>query len=255
MIDLDKLAEVIDDATRNATLIPKLSTRGEISLAEAYEIQARQVGLRLARGDRMLGIKMGMTSPVLRAQFDLDDAVWGRLTQEMRVEDGGTLKLIPQLVPRVEAELVFLLKKPLSGPVSPAEAMAAVEAVAPAIEIIGTRYDDPAFSLVDAIADNVSTFGVAIGAWNQPDKDLSNRGMVLEYDGRVVQTGSSAAISGHPVRSLASASRMVGAAGVTLEAGWIVLAGSATTPHPLSAGTHVQHTVEGLGKVAFTAAA
>jgi len=254
MIDIDKLAEAIDDATRNATPIPKLSTRGEITLAEAYEIQAKQVALRLGRGDKMLGIKMGMTSPVLRAQFGLDEAVWGRLTQEMRVEDGGTLKLIPDLVPRVEAELVFLLKKPLSGPVSPVEAMAAVEAVAPAIEIIGTRFDDPGFSLVDAIADNVSAFGVAIGAWNRPDLDLANRGMVLDYDGRVVQTGSSAAISGHPARSLATASRMAGAEGVTLEAGWIVLAGSATTPHPLSAGTHVRHEVEGLGQVEFTAA-
>jgi 2-oxo-3-hexenedioate decarboxylase len=46
---------------------------------------------------------------------------------------------------------------------------------------------------------------------------------------------------------------MAGAAGVTLEPGWIILAGSATTPHPLSAGTHVRHEVEGLGQVEFTA--
>jgi 2-oxo-3-hexenedioate decarboxylase len=255
MIDIDKLAEVIDDATRNATLIPKLSSMGEITVAEAYEIQGKQVERRLARGDRMLGIKMGMTNPVVQAQMGLDDAIWGRLTREMHVQDGGELVLKPQLVPRVEAEVVFLLNKPLSGPVSPAQAMGAVEAVAPAIEIIGTRYTDPKFSLVDAVADDVSTYGVAVGAWNRPDKDLSNLGMVLEYNGRVVLTGSSAAIMGHPARSLAAASRMAGAAGLTIEAGWIVLAGSATAAHPLSAGTHVRHVVEGLGQVAFSAVA
>jgi 2-oxo-3-hexenedioate decarboxylase len=255
MIDIDKLAEVIDDATVAATPIPKLSTMGEISLAEAYEIQAAQVARRLARGDAMLGIKMGMTNPIVRAQMGLDDAIWGRLTREMHVQDGGELTVRPQLVPRIEAEIVFLLNKPLSGPVSPAEAMSAVEAVAPAIEIIGTRYTDPKFTLVDAVADNVSTYGVAVGAWNRPDKDLSNLGMVLEYNGRVVQTGSSAAIMGHPARSLAAASRMAGGAGLTIEAGWIVLAGSATPAHPLEAGTHVRHVVEGLGQVEFTAVA
>ncbi|HKJ74757.1 MAG TPA: fumarylacetoacetate hydrolase family protein [Alphaproteobacteria bacterium] len=254
MIDIAKLAEIIDDATRTATLVPKLSSKGSLTLAEAYEIQAASVARRLERGDAMIGVKMGMTNPVLRTQLGLDDAVWGRLTREMRVADGGELTLIPQLSPRVEAELVFLLKKPLSGPVSPAEAMNAVEAVAPAIEIIGTRYDDLAFSLVDAIADNVSSFGLCVGGWNKPDIDISNLGMVLEFNGRVVQLGSSAALAGHPARSLAAASRLAGEAGIEIQAGWIVLAGSATTPTAIEAGMHIRHVVEKLGAVEFDAA-
>ena len=210
MTDIAKLAEIIDDATRTATLVPKLSKTSKLTVQEAYEIQAASVTRRLARGDEMIGVKMGMTNASLHAQLGLDDAIFGRLTREMRVADGGDLKLIPRLSPRVEAEIVFLLKKPLSGPVSPAEAMSAVEAVAPAIEIIGTRYDDPSFTLVDALADNVSAFGVCVGAWNKPDVDLSNLGMVLELDGRVIQTGSSAALAGRCRREAPSAYRFGG---------------------------------------------
>ncbi len=253
MIDIAKLAEAIDDATRTATLIPKLSSLGDLSVEEAYAIQGASIARRLARGDEMIGVKMGMTNPVLRAQLGLDDAVFGRLTRTMRATDGGDLKLIPHLSPRVEAELVFLLKKPLSGPVSPAEAMSAVEAVAPAIEIIGTRFDDLAFSLVDALADNVSAFGICVGAWNKPDVDLSNLGMVLEFNGRVAQTGSSAALAGHPARSLAAASRLAAENGMEIKEGWIVLAGSATNPTAIAPGMHVRHVVEKLGTVEFDA--
>ena len=253
MTDIAKFAEIVDEATRTATLVPKLSTQSSLTVAEAYEIQAASVARRLARGDDLIGAKMGMTNPVLRAHFGLDDAVWGRLTNQMRVADGGELKLIPQFSPRVEAELVFLLKKPLSGPVSPAEAMSAVEAVAPAIEIIATRFDDLAFTLVDAVADNVSSFGICVGAWNKPDIDISNLGMVLEINGRVAQVGSSAALAGHPARSLAAASRLAGEAGVELQAGWTILAGSATTPTPIEPGMHIRHVVEKLGTVEFDA--
>ena len=61
--------------------------------------------------------------------------------------------------PRIEPEIAFLMKAPLAGNVSPLEAMAAVEAVAPALEIIDSRYRDFKFDLGDVIADNSSSSG------------------------------------------------------------------------------------------------
>ena len=89
------------------------------------------------------------------------------------------------------------------------------------------------------VADNASSSGFVLGPWNEPGPDLSNRGMIMEFDGRPVQIGSTAAILGDPLRSLVAAARMVGRAGFRLEAGWVVMAGAATAAQPLAAGVHV----------------
>ncbi|MPY71607.1 MAG: 4-oxalocrotonate decarboxylase, partial [Alphaproteobacteria bacterium] len=154
--------------------------------------------------------------------------------------------------PRVEPEIAFLLGERLEGPVTAAQAMAAIEAVAPAIEIIDSRYRNFKFSWADVVADNCSAAGYVLGAWTNLDADLSNLGMILEFNGRPVQIGSSAAILGHPVRSLAAAARLSSEAGEPLEAGWIVMAGGATAAEALAPDTHVRLTVEDLGTVAFS---
>ncbi len=79
--------------------------------------------------------------------------------------------------------------------------------------------------------------------------------MVLERNGRPTEIGSSAAILGDPIRSLVEASRMVADAGLTLEPGWIVLAGGATAALPLTVGDSIRVVVEALGLVAFHVAA
>ncbi|HYN31560.1 MAG TPA: fumarylacetoacetate hydrolase family protein, partial [Ilumatobacteraceae bacterium] len=153
--------------------------------------------------------------------------------------------------PRVEPEIAFLMGAPLAGRVSGAEAMAAVAAVAPAAEIIDSRFENFKFALPDVIADNSSSSGFVVGGWNDPRTSIDNLAMVLECNGRPVEIGSSAAILGDPVRSLVEASRMVAEAGLTLQPGWIVLAGGATAAHPLTVGDSIRVVVEDLGAVQF----
>ena len=64
--------------------------------------------------------------------------------------------------------------------------------------------------------------------------------------------GSSAAILGHPVRSLVSAARMVAQSGETLKPGDIVMAGGATEAHAVSIGETVSLTVQNLGTISIT---
>lgn len=250
--DLAGLAERLDEAARSAVAIPQLSAEAAIDVGEAYDVQALNVGRRLSRGERMVGVKMGFTSRAKMVQMGLSDLIWGRLTSGMRLEDGGVAPFSRYVHPRIEPEVAFLLGAPLHGEVSPAEAGAAVEAVAPAMELIDSRYRDFRFSLPDVIADNASSSGFVVGAWRDPGIDLSNLGMVMEIDGRPVQIGSSAAILGHPLRSLAAASRVVAEHGLRLEAGWIVLAGGATAAEALKAGQHVRMVAQELGQVQIT---
>jgi len=141
-----------------------------------------------------------------------------------------------------------------SGDVSPLEALDAVEAIAPALEIIDSRYENFKFALGDVIADNSSSSGFVVGNWQAPSTDVSNLGIILKFDGRPVQMGSTAAILGNPLRSLVAAARMVARWGEKLEPGMIVLAGGATAASPLAAGVHVCGEFQNIGNVEFRVA-
>lgn len=254
MVDVHALATLLDTAARTATSVEQISAAQRLTLEQAYAVQKASVARRLASGERMAGIKMGFTSRAKMVQMGVADMIFGRLTDRMLVEDGGAIDLRSYVHPRVEPEIAFLLRTPLAGRVSPLQALAAVEAIAPAMEIIDSRYRDFKFSLEDVVADNASSSGFVVGPWHRPDVDFSNLGMILAFDGQPVQIGTSAAILGHPLRALCAAARMVSAAGERLEAGWVVMAGAATAAEALRAGIHVEAEVQTLGRVAFSVA-
>ena len=72
----------------------------------------------------------------------VDEMIWGRLTDKMLVEEGGSISKADYVHPRCEPEIAFLLKKPLAGRVTALQAQTAIEAIAPAIEVIDSRYED-----------------------------------------------------------------------------------------------------------------
>ena len=132
MVDIAKLAKTVDDAAHKARAIAQLSEKSKYSLDEAYDIQSASIQRRLNRGEKRNGMKMGFTSRAKMIQMGLNDMIWGRLTDQMMVEDGDTISLKNYVHPRVEPEIAFLLKRPLGYPCTAAEALSAVDGVAPA---------------------------------------------------------------------------------------------------------------------------
>jgi len=256
MTNLSELAYGLDEAARTATAVPQLTdTYPDLTVADAYAIQALSVGRRWARGERRAGYKMGLTSRAKALQMGVKEVIWGRLTDHMRLEEGGSLSHAAYTHPRVEPEIAYIMRKPLSGKVSLAEALDAVEAVAPAMEIIDSRYKNFKFALADVIADNSSSSGFYLGTWAKASTDVSNLGIIMEVNGRPVQIGSSAAILGNPIRSLVEAARLVSVVGESLMPGDIVLAGGATAAHALTVGDFVRTSFQNLGHVSFNVAA
>jgi 2-oxo-3-hexenedioate decarboxylase len=251
MSNITELAALLDEAARTAKAVDQIDPGGKLSLKQAYAIQAASIGRRMQRGERRVGVKMGFTSRAKMVQMGLSDVIWGRLTSGMLVEEGGGASFARYVHPRAEPELAFVLGKPLAGEVTAAQALAAVDAVAPAIELIDSRYRDFKFSLPDVIADNASSSGYVIGPWCEPRQDFSSLGLTLSIDGRVVQVGSTAAILGHPLRSLVAAARLSAAAGEPLQAGWVVMAGGATAAEWIKPGQYVSIEMERLGSAGF----
>lgn len=249
MADRNILAARLDEAQQGAQATAQLE--GALSLSDAYLVQKALLDCRYARGETRVGIKMGFTSRAKMVQMGVSEMIWGRLTDGMIIEDGGDLDFARYVHPRVEPEIAFLLRTGLSGRVTLAAAAAAVEAVAPALEIIDSRYKDFRFSVTDVVADNSSSSGFVIGPWSAPSTDISNLGMLMYFNGELRQIGSSAAILGHPLRSLVAAARLASSAGEPLQAGDIVMAGGATAAEALSPGDHVRLEVESLGLTEF----
>ena len=250
-LSVPELAEKVDRAACDAQAIDQLSASDSFSLNTAYLVQQESIRRRQQRGESIVGAKMGFTSRAKMIQMGVDDLIWGRLTDKMWETDGGTVDLARFVHPRVEPEIAFLLGRSIGSSCKSSDIAMSVEAVAPAMEIIDSRYKNFKFSVEDVVADNSSSSGFVIGSWKTPEIDFSNLGIAMSVNGEAVQIGSSAAILGHPVRALAELHRLATDSGVTIEAGSVVLAGAATAAIPLTADSHVRAEVESLGFVEF----
>ncbi len=166
MSDIHELAVVVDEAARKARAIPQLTAGNKLTLEDAYEIQRASVALRVDRGEKRVGMKMGFTSRAKMVQMGVHDMIWGRLTEGMIVEDGGPISMKKYVHPRVEPEIAFLLNASLCGAVTPLQALSAVEAVAPAMGIIDSRFETFKFSHIVVVADNSSSSGFVTGQWH-----------------------------------------------------------------------------------------
>lgn len=245
------LAERVDEAARSARPIAQIGQVEGMTVEDAYAVQAASIQRRLNRGERRTGMKMGFTSRAKMVQMGVHDMIWGRLTDGMAEVEGTPISLKRFVHPRVEPELAFLLGKPLSATVSLMEALDAVVGIAPALEIIDSRFDNFKFTLEDVVADNASSSGYVIGPWQNPQQDFSNLGLVLSINGTPRQIGSTAGILGNPLRSLVAAARLSASANEPLQAGWLVMAGGATAAEALKPGQFVALEMQGLGRVEF----
>ena len=244
MID-QSIIDRLDWAATSASPIGQLSL--SVGEEEAYALQAALVERRLARGERLVGFKMGLTSLAKMAQVNVNEPIMGKLTDAMEVPDGESLALGRFIHPRVEPEIAFCLACDLAGEIDVAAARAAVAKVAPAIDVLDSRYAAFKFNLADGIADNCSSAAFVVGPWSLCPESLGDLPMQIEVDGVIAHEGSSQEILGDPFNSLVRAARLAGRHGMVLPAGAIFLTGAATAAVPVSAGTTVRAVVGGLG--------
>lgn len=248
-IEIENLARRIDDAQTGRTETPSLAGSTAFDIDDAYAIQSALVARREARGERVIGVKLGFTSKAKMAQMRVSDVIVGRLTDAMRVADGGHVDLGRFIHPKIEPEVAYRLACDVDLDDPAADIESAVDAIAPALEIIDSRYRNFKFTYTDVVADNTSAAAFAVGGW-RPMQQAANRAVRLRVaDTEVV--GSTAAILGDPVRALHALFDMCRRRRIALRTGHIVLAGAATAAVPLAPGP-AECEVAGLGTVAMT---
>ncbi len=247
--DIKDWAQTLQNARLETAPIEQISDKiKDFSRPDAYSIQERGIELREEMGEKVIGLKMGLTSEAKRKQMDLDSPLYGVLTNKMKVENGGTYKLTNQIHPKIEPEIAFLISKELSGSVTREEVLAATSEVYSCMEILDSRYKQfKYFSMEDVISDNSSSSQFILG---EPLKDFSSLNLAdlklkMKVNGTVAQEGTTAAISGDPVISVMQLCELLAVRGKSLPAGSIVLAGAATIAVALEPGMNIELEMEG----------
>jgi 2-oxo-3-hexenedioate decarboxylase len=224
----------------------------ELDLDTGYEIQDLTLEARLARGERLVGVKLGLTSRAKQRRMGVDVPFVAWLTDAMMLPAGEPVPQHRLIHPRVEPEIVFLMGERLEGPeVDTARAMSAVESVWAGVEVIDSRYQDFRFTAGDVAADNASSAAFVTGSVSLPPErlDLSMEAVLVEVDGTVVDSATGAAVQGHPGAALALAANELARRGRAVEAGWIVLTGGMTDAVPATPGMSAAMRFTHLGSV------
>ena len=257
MIDAARHGDELHAALRERRTVPPLTEREPaMTIEDAYRVSRRLLERRLGEGERLIGKKIGVTSKVVQRMLDVHQPDFGYLTDRMRYEDGAEVPIGRELIqPRAEGEIAFLLARSLVGPgVTPADVVAATECVMPCFEIVDSRIRDWKIRVQDTIADNASSGLFVLGrAARRPDGfDFFSCGMVVEKNGEILSTGAGAAALGSPLACVAWLANTLGAFGVPLLAGEVILSGSLVPLEPVRAGDRMKVTIGGLGTAEIT---
>jgi len=229
--DRSKAADILIAAQKERQQAVQLSaTWPEITLEDSYAISTEVARRRIMSGARLIGHKVGLTSKAMQRSSQIDEPDYGHLLDDMMIADGARVPHSNYCRPRVEIELAFVLGKPLQGPgLGLPDVLRATEYVVPAIEIVDARLKDQR-KIYDTVADNGAAAGIVIGGRpvRPMDVDLRWVGGIMYRNSEIEETGVAAGVLGHPALGVAWLANKLGALGVRLEPGHLVLAGSFT---------------------------
>lgn len=247
----EAMAGELYDALRGCSTVPPLMARHpELSIDDAYAISLDVLKRRESDGERVVGKKIGVTSKAVQDMLGVHQPDFGFLTDRMWIEGDIDIAANGLIQPRAEAEIGFILKDSLKGPgVTAEQVIAATEAIVPCFEIVDSRIRDWKIGIVDTIADNASCGVFVLGEARADPRthDLPNLHVTVTKNGQPLSEGYGHAVQGSPAEAVAWLANTLGAYGVTLEAGDVILSGSLVPLENAVAGDVFEMQLHGVG--------
>lgn len=232
------------------TLAPLIEQDPSLSIDDAYAISLEFLALRRKDGERVVGKKIGVTSNAVQDMLGVHQPDFGFLTDWMQIKGDIDIDAKALIAPRAEAEIAFVLKEGLAGPgITAEQVIAATDYIAPCFEIVDSRIRDWKISIVDTIADNASCGVFILGETKADprDHDLPSLHVTVTKNGVPLSEGYGSAVQGDPAQAVAWLANTLGAYGVTLDAGDIILSGSLVPLEPAAKGDLFEMTLHGVG--------
>jgi 2-oxo-hept-3-ene-1,7-dioate hydratase len=256
---INAAAEALFQAEATGVQMGMLSlTYPDITLDDAYAVQAALVALKRAKGVKVVGWKIGLTSRAMQQALNITTPDSGVLLDNMVFASGSTVPKGRFIQPRIEAEIAFVMQADLAGAhVTRADVVAATGAVVPSLEILDTRIlrADPATGrarvIYDTVSDNAANAGIVLGSQRHPVDafDLRWVGAIVKRDGVVEETGLGAGVLDDPVTGILWLVHRLARYGQGLRAGDIVLSGSFIRPVEAPSGSRFEADFGAFGRV------
>ncbi|USK36792.1 fumarylacetoacetate hydrolase family protein (plasmid) [Bacillus sp. F19] len=247
--------DLIEAEKSQKAIAPLTQQYSALNVEDAYQIQLEVIEKKINDGHKVIGKKVGLTSVAMQQMLGVDEPDYGHLLDNMKVNDGQTVKISELISPKVEAEIGFILDRDLVGPnVNYIDVLMATKYVVPAIEIIDSRIADWKIKLVDTVADNGSSAKVVVGEKLSQIEglDLRSIGMSLYKNEELLTTGTGAAALGHPAQAVAWLANKLNEFGISLKAGELILPGALSGAIAVKQGDVISAQFGYLGNVSVT---
>ena len=240
-MDIDAVTASIWAHTQRRSYFPA-EWRGRLTMDQAYRVQLGLLDRWGAAGERHAGWKVGLTAPVIQAQFGVHEPVMGFLLESGHRDSGVAFRFEELIEPGFENELCLTVGSPLQGPgVTREQARAAVTRVQPAFEIIEGRGDfrgDLSLALTDNSQQKAFVTGPA-GTFPADWTPHVTRAEILINDVVMERTVGSER-TGDPFGAVAWLANKLAAFGRRIDAGNRIMSGSFTKQYPIARGDRIE---------------
>jgi len=256
---IEELAQRLLEAQEKCQLCEPLpsSSYPELSIDDAYRIQQVIAQKKVARGEKIVGWKVGAASLAARRSPAWVEPAYGAITDADMLISGESVSVSRFVAPEAEAEIAFVMSEDIIGPgVTVAQVLRATAGVMAALELPDLRVDPQRMTRADGIADQMGANFVVLGDRLVPvsEVDLRLGGVVLEKNGEIVGTATGAECFGTPAAIMVWLANRMAKYGDYIKAGQFVITGALIPIIGPKAGDTFTATFDRLGSVsaAFT---
>jgi 2-keto-4-pentenoate hydratase len=257
----------MDDAAIAATVLKAIDGGGQIepfttgnaafSEADAYAVTAELRALRVARGEKPLGRKIGFTNRNIWAEYGVFQPIWGDVydstVQNAASGDRVVVSQLPE--PRIEPEIVLGLARDVTPDMNVEELARAIGWVAHGFEFVQSIFPAWRFQVADCVADGGLHGRLCVGPRRKLldgerrtlAADLSRLTVRLSRNDEPVDAGSGANVLDGPIQALAHLVAVLGKDRLNppLRAGEMVTTGTLTRAFPVLPGERWSTEIEG----------
>ena len=242
------------EKSRTPIEVPSLEY-SDMTVADGYAVQRAIIARKVARGDRVIGKKVGLTSKANQDVFGVHEPVYGQLLVSGVHPEHTPVPTAQFIQPIIECEITFVMRRRLEGPgVTVLDVLRATEGIMPSLELGDARMRAwiGRARAPDIVADSCGNAGIIVGGelHTLQNFDLRYTGMMVEKNGEILATGATGAVLGNPAQSVVWLANRLAEAELAVDEGDLVLTGALTGAVQMTAGDILTATFGGgLGAV------
>lgn len=249
--------EVLAALDGGRQLPPFTGTVPGFDVAAAYRVTAELRSLRIARGERPTGRKIGFTNRGIWDEYGVHQPIWGDVwdTTLDDVAPRSEFGLGGMPEPRIEPEIVLCIGRDIEPGMDGAALGEAIEWVAHGFEIVQSIFPGWRFKAADCIADGGLHGALLVGPRHRIEQGghrglaaaLRRVSLALACDGEVLDRGTGANVLDGPLDALGHLAAVLAADpdNPPLRRGEIVTTGTLTRAFPVAPGQCWSTSVDG----------